>query len=129
MIKQVIVIRKDLKMRRGKEIAQGSHASMMFIVNRIKQNGRLNAGTTWDSFSGNERIWMEGKFTKICLAVDSESQLDELYDRAKSLNIIAHMCVDSGVTEFDGVPTKTCIAIGPDDSEKIDAITGELKLY
>ena len=30
--KQVIAIRKDLKMRRGKEIAQGSHASMAFLT-------------------------------------------------------------------------------------------------
>ena len=36
-IKQVILIRKDLKMRRGKEIAQGSHASMEFLVSRIRQ--------------------------------------------------------------------------------------------
>ena len=32
-MKQVIIIRKDLKMRRGKEIAQGSHASMAFLLN------------------------------------------------------------------------------------------------
>lgn len=31
MIKQVIIIRKDLKMRRGKEISQGAHASVKCI--------------------------------------------------------------------------------------------------
>jgi len=34
--KQVIVIRKDLKMRRGKEIAQGAHASIAFLTARFK---------------------------------------------------------------------------------------------
>ncbi|MGZ3423232.1 MAG: peptidyl-tRNA hydrolase, partial [Polyangiales bacterium] len=35
MVKQVIVVRRDLKMRRGKEIAQGSHASMAFLTERL----------------------------------------------------------------------------------------------
>jgi PTH2 family peptidyl-tRNA hydrolase len=37
-IKQVIVIRKDLKMRRGKEIAQGAHAAMAWLTNRLRQS-------------------------------------------------------------------------------------------
>jgi len=35
---------------------------------------------------------------------------------------------DAGDTEFHGVPTKTTVGIGPDESEKIDVITGNLKL-
>ena len=38
-IKQVILIRKDLTMRRGKEIAQGSHASMAFLVEQLTNAG------------------------------------------------------------------------------------------
>ena len=33
--KQVIVIRRDLRMRRGKEIAQGAHASMAWLRQRV----------------------------------------------------------------------------------------------
>lgn len=42
--KQVIVIRRDLKMRRGKEIAQGSHASMAFMSHllRAMQEAMMN---------------------------------------------------------------------------------------
>ena len=36
-LKQVILIRKDLKMRRGKEVAQGSHASMAFMTEKIRE--------------------------------------------------------------------------------------------
>jgi peptidyl-tRNA hydrolase len=32
-------------------------------------------------------------------------------------------------TEFHGVPTHTSVGIGPDRAERIDAVTGELKLY
>ena len=37
LTKQVIVIRRDLKMRRGKEIAQGAHASMLWLADRVIQ--------------------------------------------------------------------------------------------
>jgi PTH2 family peptidyl-tRNA hydrolase len=39
-----------------------------------------------------------------------------------------HLITDNGKTEFHGEPTRTCLAIGPDDAEKIDAITGRLQL-
>ncbi len=35
--KQVIVIRKDLKMRKGKEISQGSHSSIMWLIDLSKK--------------------------------------------------------------------------------------------
>ena len=37
--KQVIVMRRDLGMRRGKEIAQGAHASMIWLSRRIREPG------------------------------------------------------------------------------------------
>lgn len=36
---QVIVMRRDLGMRQGKEIAQGAHASMIWLALRIRQPG------------------------------------------------------------------------------------------
>ena len=35
---------------------------------------------------------------------------------------------DSGLTEFKGIPTYTCCAIGPAKEELIDEITGDLPL-
>jgi PTH2 family peptidyl-tRNA hydrolase len=46
----------------------------------------------------------------------------------KLAGIKHHVVTDSGLTEFGGVPTKTCVAIGPDKSSKIDIITGGLEL-
>jgi PTH2 family peptidyl-tRNA hydrolase len=122
--KQVIVIRKDLKMRRGKEIAQGAHASLSFLSDRIRKSegGSLK-------FSKAEKAWLSGSFAKITCSVDSEEELLELFRKAKAKGLQAHLITDSGRTEFNGVPTNTCIAIGPDESHKIDEITGNLKLY
>lgn len=40
-VKQVIVIRRDLGMRRGKEIAQGAHASMAWLRRRLKRTAPM----------------------------------------------------------------------------------------
>lgn len=125
--KQVIVMRKDLNMRKGKMIAQGSHASMKVLLDcqiTTASNGTERVYEVTEAM----RDWLEGKFTKICLSVDSECELESIYQAAKTANIPCAMIVDSGATEFNGVPTKTCIAIGPDYPEVIDPITGHLKL-
>jgi PTH2 family peptidyl-tRNA hydrolase len=115
-MKQVIIIRKDLKMRRGKEIAQGSHASMSFLL-----KGQ----------SSEEDIieWLNSGQTKICLVVNSEDELLELDSKAREMGLISNIITDAGRTEFNGVPTKTCMAIGPNKSEDINDVTGHLKLY
>lgn len=113
-MKQIIIIRKDLKMRRGKEIAQGCHACMKATLEHINDK--------------RVKEWLDGAFTKICLSVDSEEELIEIYQKACNAKLIASLITDSGKTEFNGVPTKTAVAIGPDKPELIDKITGHLKL-
>ena len=120
VVKQMIVMRRDLKMRRGKEIAQGSHASISFVTRRLNQKS--------PKFSKAEKEWLEGSFAKVCVKVNSEEELLEVYQKAKDAMLEVHLITDSGKTEFDGVPTKTCLAIGPDYSDKIDPITGDLTL-
>ena len=115
MIKQVIVMRKDLKMRRGKEIAQGSHASMAFLLEGDIPNHLLNG-------------WLNNAQTKVCVSVNSQEELEEIYEKSKDAGLICNMITDLGKTEFDGVPTKTCLAIGPNKADEIDEITGHLKL-
>ena len=131
--KQVIVVRADLKMQRGKEGAQGSHASMAFITSRL----RVPLGGEDDPdgviheapLKPVEIEWLSnGRFTKICLSVDSEQALIDLYNRAKAAGLEVHLITDSGMTVFHGVPTKTCLAIGPDWPERIDPLTAGLKL-
>ncbi len=124
--KQVIVIRNDLNMRRGKQIVQGAHASMKAILDwAIHESGGLLIDLPQDSPLEN---WINGRFTKVCVSVDSEAELDEIYNKAKEAGLICSMIVDVGLTEFNGAPTKTCCAIGPEWPEDINKITGHLKL-
>lgn len=122
--KQVIVIRKDLKMRRGKEIAQGSHASLgaVFLMDEKLNSFSKEIRDAYDE-------WRNGQFSKICLQVNSEEELLEIFQSALSQKLPVKLITDSGRTEFNGVPTKTCLAIGPAPSNLIDKVTGDLKLY
>ncbi len=126
--KQVIVMRKDLNMRKGKMVAQGAHASMKAILDQMKFKPQTNSMTLEMPDGSPLEDWIEGRFTKVCLSVDSEKELVEIYNKAKQAGLICSLITDAGVTEFGGVATKTCCAIGPAWAEDIDKITGELKL-
>ncbi len=71
---------------------------------------------------------MQEGITKICVSVDSAEELLEVYNRALTAGLNTELIIDSGFTEFNGVPTKTCIGIGPNLASDIDKITGHLKL-
>lgn len=122
-IKQVIVMRKDLKMRRGKEVAQGCHASIAFLARQLQ--GSKSSVKVSDA----GREWIEAGYAKVCLQVNSEEELLEIKAKAECAGLEVHLVTDSGLTEFNGVATNTCLAIGPDYSAKIDPVTGHLKLY
>lgn len=113
-MKQIIVVRKDLKMGLGKSIAQGAHASMKATLLNMDDARVVE--------------WLAGPFTKIAVGVNSEEELLAVYDDAIANGVIAEKIVDSGLTVFNGVPTLTCIAVGPDTHEKLKPITGNLKL-
>ena len=128
--KQWIVMRTDLKMRKGKMIAQGAHASMKAVLD----SGSWKDGVLSLPLSevGEEEtamdLWLFGLFTKVCVRVESEEQLDEVYTKAKEAGLICALIVDAGKTEFNGVPTKTCCAIGPCYPSQVKDIVGALKL-
>lgn len=130
MTKQVIVMRTDLNMRRGKQIAQGAHASLKVILDMMSdmkiQSGVIKTLNVMKDTSLDK--WLSGAFTKICVGIDSEEKLREIYNKAQEAGLPCAYIVDNGKTEFNGVPTVTCCAIGPAYSEDIDKITGDLKL-
>lgn len=116
-------------MRRGKEIAQGAHASIAFLTNRLVNSGNALGAITPADFSAAEWEWIQGNFRKICCVVPSEDELLDIYDTAKSAGLVCEKIEDTGLTEFHGVHTWTAVAIGPDYDEKIDRVTGRLTLY
>jgi PTH2 family peptidyl-tRNA hydrolase len=130
-MKQVIVIRKDLKMRKGKMCAQAAHASMKVIMDLCNRHISPNFNTTY-SFTVRVNdpldLWLRGLFTKICVSCNSEEELLALQSSAETNGIRNALIKDAGLTEFHGIPTYTALAIGPDEVDKIDKITGHLKL-
>jgi|688.fasta_scaffold266811_2 PTH2 family peptidyl-tRNA hydrolase len=132
--KQVIVMRKDLNMRKGKMIAQGSHASMSFLT----KNGQFgyhkdNQNLFYtDDFSEDARIqitqWLNNSFRKITVYVNSSEELVAVHQKALDAGLISHLIIDNGTTEFNGVPTLTCCAIGPHWDSKFEGITDHLPL-
>jgi len=134
--KQVIVVRKDLKMRKGKMVAQGAHGSLSILTNNL-----IGYPFSWYRFPFKLvrflylfffhkpfRIWHTGRFTKICVSVNSEQELKDVYHAAKKKGLLCSLIKDAGLTEFKGIPTLTVVAIGPDESSRIDEVTGGLPL-
>lgn len=138
MTKQVIVVRKDLNMRKGKIAAQVAHSPLKVFLDRMSQipfatddNNKQLFETHFTQAILEWCNWSEGKpgFTKIVVGCDGgEPELREIEKKANDLGIPNALIVDNGCTEFHGVKTATCIAIGPDDAEKIDQITKNYKL-
>jgi PTH2 family peptidyl-tRNA hydrolase len=126
--KQVIVIRRDLRMRRGKEIAQGAHAATAWLADLVLQTMRPN-DVDHLALSPAERAWLESSFRKVTVKVNSEEELIAVYQKALDAGLVVHLITDRGLTEFGGVPTRTCLAVGPDYDDLIDPVTGDLELY
>ena len=118
MIKQVIVMRKDLNMRKGKMAAQAAHATLMSYIFLGRSEQHIEVVDKW--------VWDHG-MTKIVVGAKDDNELGDLVGECYAAGIMCLPVVDAGKTEFSG-PTLTCLCIGPDYEEKIDKITGHLKL-
>jgi len=122
--KQTIIVRKDLNMRKGKIAAQVSHASMKIFFDRMVKNDK-----GYDcNFTDEMEEWKNGAFTKIVLGCDSIDDIYDLQKKANSLNIPNAVIIDNGLTEFGGIPTVTCIALGPHSAEIIENLTSKYSL-
>ena len=131
-VKQVIVVRKDLKMRKGKIGAQCAHASMAVLCNEMEKEALPADKELWGLILDMDEplyYWLSGIFTKVVVYCNSEEELLELYEKAKDRELLCSLIQDAGRTEFNGVPTYTCIAIGPDEGDIVDEVTGHLPLY
>ncbi len=110
--KQVIVVREDLELSTGKTAAQVAHASL---------SSYLKAGKLL-----HDRWEREGA-KKVVLTAKSETELKELYEKAKRRGLPCALIRDAGLTEIPA-GTITALGIGPEKEELIDKITGSLPL-
>ena len=137
--KQMLIVRRDLKMRKGKIAAQASHAAVEAVLKAIVREGRAQAlrltpeGWVYlEAAPGEESPltdWFRYGMAKICVYVDSEEALLDLDRRARAAGVTTALIQDAGLTEFHGQPTFTALAFEPLKAERADALTGELPLY
>jgi len=111
-LKQVILVRKDLKLTKGKMAAQVSHASVEAALKSEK-----------DVLGG----WRRAGMKKSVLAVENKEALLRYKRMAGEVGLVTALITDAGHTQLPA-GTMTCLAIGPDGEEKIDRVTGDLKL-
>ena len=143
------------KPRIGKLIAQGAHASMAVFFKRGSVGAIWRQGDHGLLFeeevlemenvprpaifdpgdpallvllTSSMKEWVEGRFTKVVVGCNSESELRTLYENAETAYLPCALIEDSGLTEFKNVPTITALAIGPEEAERIDPITQHLVL-
>ncbi len=121
-IKMVIVLRKDLNMRKGKMAAQASHAAQEALIDRSTgAQPRLKS-------SPEILLWLAADYKKVVVSVNSEAELLALSERARQLGLNHHLVKDLGHTEFHGVETFTALALGPAQADLIDSLSGDLSL-
>ena len=125
-------------MRQGKAAAQAAHASLKVFFDRMESPKPRHPVTdneqdTTTHFTPAMLTWLNWKegqpgFTKIVVSCDSEEEVNKIEAAAIAAHIPNAKILDNGLTEFHDVPTITCICLGPDEVEKIDAITGKYPL-
>ncbi len=111
-MKQVILVRNDLKLPKGKMAAQAAHAAVEAAFNSDKKK---------------VAEWREQGAKKVVLKVKDEKELLKFLQLAKDNKLKTALITDAGKTVI-APRTKTCIGIGPDDDEEIDKVTGKLKM-
>ena len=112
MLKQVIVVRNDLDMSRGKSIAQSCHACL---------------GSYRNTSEAILKAWKGEGEKKVVLEVNSKKEIIQLYKKAKVLGISCFLVKDAGLTELEP-GSITALGIGPDKEELINKATGSIKL-
>ncbi|MBI4152831.1 peptidyl-tRNA hydrolase [Candidatus Woesearchaeota archaeon] len=111
-LKQVILVRQDLKLPKGKLAAQAAHASVEAVLK---------------SDPKDVKAWRNEGMAKIVLKVKDEKELVAYFQNAKEKSLVSSLITDAGRTVV-APGTKTCAAVGPAEEEAIDALTGTLSL-
>ncbi len=114
-IKQVIIIRMDLEMGKGKMVAQGAHASLMSFFESQRKDKDI------------AQEWLDTGEKKIVLKVDDEKALEMLFRAFQYKKVPCALVTDAGLTQLPP-GSKTALGIGPWLSSEIDQITSKIKL-
>jgi len=114
-LKQVILVRDDLKLPKGKMAAQAAHASVESVFE------------TFNTDKKKLKAWKDSGMKKIVLKVKDQKELLQMCQEAQDKGMVAITITDAGHTVVKP-GTMTCGCIGPDAEGQIDKITGNLKV-
>lgn len=114
--KQVLVVRLDLDMGRGKAAVQCAHAAVS-----AAEEARNHENSWWKG-------WMNEGQLKVAVKVPDLDSVLDLERKGRSKGIPVYLVRDRGLTQ---VPpgTVTCLGIGPAPAEIVDSLTGNLALF
>ncbi|MBW2989285.1 peptidyl-tRNA hydrolase Pth2 [Candidatus Woesearchaeota archaeon] len=112
MYKQVILVRQDLKLPKGKLAVQSAHASSSALIKSHKDDIKK---------------WQKEGMKKIVLKVKDLKELLMHKEKAEDIGLVTALIQDAGKTVVEP-GTVTCLGIGPDREEKIDKVSGKLKM-
>ena len=112
MYKQLILVRNDLKLPKGKLAAQAAHASVEAVLRSDKDE---------------VKAWRQDGMAKIALKVNDEKELLRELQKAKDAGFVTALITDAGHTVVEP-GTRTCGAVGPAKAEELDSLFGTLKL-
>lgn len=128
-VKQVIVIRADLKLRRGKECAQVAHAASMWLREyALEANTSSDRGFPPAALKQVQLAWLVSNYRKIVVKATTEKQLRDLHYEAERRGLTAYLVTDDGLTEVQS-GTITALAIGPHSEDAFVGLTDHLVLY
>lgn len=146
-MKQIIIVRKDLNMSKGKMAAQVAHASMAFLTSVMKKNSKIsiyNSSYYSCRFLIHKKLyqdWICGSFTKVILEAKNKHQLEKVYKIAEELGLkegVDYFPIkDNCYTELEpeevdenGVGrTLTCVGFIPLSDETANKISKKYQLY
>ena len=115
-VKQVIIVRNDISLKKGELAAQVAAVSVKFL---LENNESERGDQVFVNLSNNEATWLTGSFSQEVVGADSEAQLNDILLRAKFMGIEAHTSVKNDKL--------TCVALGPDESGILERLVHKLK--
>ena len=114
-LKMVFVINHELKMGKGKIAAQVGHAA----VKATLKSGELRPELL--------DAWLSNGQKQLCVKAVDAPHIEQIENQAKQVNVLTSKIHDAGHTQIPA-GSLTVLALGPDEDEKLDNLTGELKL-
>ncbi|KAM7441912.1 Peptidyl-tRNA hydrolase protein 2 [Porites harrisoni] len=114
--KMVLVVRQDLGMGKGKIAAQCCHAAVGLCKQLERSNPKLL------------HQWESTACAKVVVKAPDESSLVELARKGRSIGLEVCLIRDAGRTQI-APGSKTVLGVGPGPVDKVDQVTGHLKLY